>query len=397
MTSPFQPLGPDAQAMAKLTLCTQTIIALELLTSDDNQTDNLVALFNNSSNEYKYGENISLVGQNTSDSALENATSTVKGMKDAWLAESVSAEAATTASSIGQLCAAIFSWAPGVNLCIDAAAIAAYAVSEGLEIAADNEQNHVISYIGNFNNKVLSQPGLENILGWNNAVQSNVLLFKKLNLAASDQDLQATLMAITNYLIENNQDLTPANYGQVLFDIGSATKNNEGIDAAWNAATDAILKNPVQSEAQNQKADLDAKFPTAAQVTDAVMNIYTGLLCINDAKYISALKNAGIRDVFASGVSGKSVVEEGGGSAEGDLAANNKLISLEKWSSRLKAFGGLINVAVIVTSIIAIIDTISASSKLDQAINEAHDGMKDFFTSILSAADAQQNVENGTT
>ncbi|WP_148294136.1 hypothetical protein [Azospirillum sp. B506] len=390
MTSPFQPLAPDDQAMAKLTLCTQTIIALELLTSDNSQVDNLTNLFNNAASEYTYGEKISLVTQSTADTALENVTSIVNGMKAAWLAESITAEVATTASSVGQLCAAIFSWAPGVNLCIDLVAIGAYAVSQGLEIAADTEQSHVVGYIGNFNNKVLSQPGLEDVMGWNNAVQSNVLLFKKLNLAASDLDIQATLMAITHRLLETNQDLTPANYGQVLFQIGSAKKNFDDIDTAWNTAINAIIKNPVLSETQSQKIDLDAKFPEAAQATDIVMNIYTSLLCINDARYISALKKAGVRDVFAKGVSGKSAAAE----SEGDIATKNNLSGLETWSNRLKAFGGLINVAVIVTGIIAFIDTLSASSKLDQAINDAHDGMKDFFSSIISASGAEKNVEN---
>lgn len=384
MNSPFQPLSATQQISATITECTQIIIALEQAVQGS--VDLITDLFTNAANEYTYGQKIGSVGLSTVAAAVNAATSEAKSLESTWEAEAISAEAATIAASAAQLAAAVFSWAPGVNLCIDGAAIAAYVAAQVLQATAASEENDVITYIQNFNNNVLSQPGMSDIQNWNTAIQNNVLNFKQLALGATDQQIQATLMAISNYLLSNNQELSLGNYANVLETVATALKNNDQIDAAWTNAMAALGANPTPAELQNQAASLKAGFPEFWTTTVIVMGIFTSVMTIVDTKNWMAVRRA-FQFNFAD--TGNTEIAQ-------ELAADDpQVIRLGRWAGRLKAFGGVISVASIVAGIFAIVDTTNAASQMTSAIDQASSGMSDYLTQLVTAESAQQSSVTG--
>lgn len=386
MNSPFQPLSPTQQVGDTISECTQIMIDLEQLTSNSSLTSTLEDLFNNAAEEYNYGQKIGSVGLSTVTQAVNTATSAATSLENTWEGEALTAESLTVAASAAQLAAAVFSWAPGVNLCIDATAMAAYVAAQLLQNAASTAENTVISYIQNFNNEVLSQPGMSDIQSWNSAIQKNVLNFKALSLGATEQQIQATLMAITDYLISENQDLTVANYGNVIYGVATTMANNSQIDAAWKNAMAAISANPTPAEIHSQAAALNASFPQAWSSTVMVMSIFTSIMTIVDIKTWMT-----VRKVFQF-----NFVDTGNVNVAQELTDNDpQVLRLGQWSSRLKAFGAVVNIATIVMGIIAIIDTVNAASQMTSAISQASAGISDYLTQLVNSENAQQTSETG--
>jgi hypothetical protein len=385
MNSPFQPLTPGQQVADTITECTQIIIDLEQLASDPTNTTTLTNLFQNAANEYSYGQNIGSLGLTTVTQAVAAVTSTANSKKSTWEAEALSAEALSIAASAAQVAAAVFSWAPGINLCVDAGAIAACIAAQVLQAESASAENDVISYISNFNNEVLTQPGMSDLQSWNIAVQNNILNFKNLSLGATDQEIQATLMALTNYLIGQNEELTVGNYANVIFQIATTMENNPGIDQAWSNAMTALSNNPTPSEINQQAQAISTQFPQGWNASVIAMEVYTSIMTIVDSKAWMAVRKA-----FKF-----NFVDTGDTVSSQTLADNDpEVVRLGRWASRLKAFGTVVNVATTVFSIIGIIDTTNTASQMTDAINEANSGVSQYLTALVNAESAQQGSEN---
>ena len=385
MNSPFQPLTPGQQVADTITECTQIIIDLEQLTSDPTNTTTLTNLFQNAANEYTYGQNIGTLGLTTVTQAVATVTDTANSEKKTWEAEAISADALSILASAAQVAAAVFNWAPGVNLCVDAGAIAACIAAQVLQADAASAESAVISYISNFNNEVLTQPGMSDLQSWNTAVQNNILNFQSLSLGATDQEIQATLMALTNYLIAQNEELTVENYGTVINQIAVAMTNNPGIDQAWSNAMTALSNNPTPAEINQQAQTITAQFPEGWDVSVIVMDVYTSIMTIIDSKTWMAVRKAFKFNFVDTGdpVSAKTLADN-----------DPEVIRLGRWASRLKAFGTIVNLAATVFSIIGIIDAINAASQMTDAINKASSGVSQYLTALVNAETAQQGSEN---
>jgi len=391
MNSPFHTLTPEQQVADVLTECTHIMISLEQLASDPAQTATLVDLFQNAADEFTYGLKIGSLGLVTATSALEGVTNRAKSMKDTWEDEALAAEALSTAAAAAQIAAAVFSWAPGVNLCIDGGAIAACAAATTLEIISNSAENDVIKYISNFNNEVLAEPGMSDLQNWNSAIQKNVLNFKKLSLGATDQQIQATLMAITNHLVENKKDLTAANYGDVIYEVASTIANNPGIDRAWRNAMVTISKNPnpTDDDITKQAELISAQFPQVGQIGTGILNFFTVVMTIKDwQRWNTIRKLIKWHPLLEWSTAGDPAAAREWANADTDV------VRLSKWANRLRVGGILVNAAVAVMSVFAIIDTVNAASQMSDAITKAHDGMEKFLTELVKSESAHQAVES---
>ncbi|MBB5879662.1 hypothetical protein GGR74_000810 [Xanthomonas arboricola] len=379
-------LTASEQVADTISLATQIMISLELSASDSTLTSTLEDVYTNAANEYQYGQGIASVGIAAATNAVEATTTEAKSEISKWEDEALAASSLSLAASAAQIAAAVFSWAPGVNLCIDAGAIAAYVAAQQLQQSAEDYEGTVISYIGNFNNNTIGQPGLEAINQWNTAVQNNVINFKKLSLGATNEQIQATLMAITNSLLSSNQALTPQNYGNVVYGVALARANNPGIDQAWNKAMVAISQAPaadLPSTIASQAAALKAAFPGAWDTTVTVMSLFTSVMTIVDFKTWVT-----VRRVFQF-----NFADTGNVAAADQLTqADPEVARLATWSTRVKALGAIVNVAVAVMSIIAIVDTVEAASEMTDAVDQAHDGMLQYLTTLIQDAAGQQSA-----
>jgi hypothetical protein len=211
------------------------------------------------------------------------------------------------------------------------------------------------------------------------------LNFKNLSLGATDQEIQATLMALTNYLIGQNEELTVGNYANVIFQIATTMENNPGIDQAWSNAMTALSNNPTPSEINQQAQAISTQFPQGWNASVIAMEVYTSIMTIVDSKAWMAVRKA-----FKF-----NFVDTGDTVSSQTLADNDpEVVRLGRWASRLKAFGTVVNVATTVFSIIGIIDTTNTASQMTDAINEANSGVSQYLTALVNAESAQQGSEN---
>ena len=119
--------------------------------------------FTSCATEFTATRYLQKVGEDDVTNAINAVADEANSRKDKLIAEEAIAEAAEIVAAAAQTAAAIFAWAPGVNLGLEVGALALYAVATGLEADAENYKGSVIDYIGNMNNEVVQQRGMEGV------------------------------------------------------------------------------------------------------------------------------------------------------------------------------------------------------------------------------------------
>ena len=313
---------------------------------------------------------------NAIDAVVKEATR----MKDVLIAEEKGAESAEIIAGAAQIAAAVLSWCPGVNVGLDAVALAAYVTATGLEIDTASYENTVIDYINKMNSEVVKQPGMEIIEKWQTAVSFNGVFYPKLDLGVTESVQRAMMLSIPTGISRYHLGhADAAGYKAYIKQIGGFVFDNQDIVATYERLLASIDSSTTQAEFDEAKAKLGEGIPAIYKIAmDGLLDIVTLSLAIKGGR---AALNA--RALFANGadlaeINGEGLVAEDGAveAAEGWIRANGGIG---------RAVGFIGGALVIIMAGFEISETIKLDHELTKTIDETHTSLTKYYDAILTS------------
>jgi len=304
--------------------------------------------------------------------------------RDKLITEEELAEAAEIVAAAAQIAAAVFAWAPGFNLGLQATALAAYAIATGLQVDADNYEDSVIDYIGNMNNEVVKQPGMEVVEKWQNAVAANGVFYPRLDIGIEHTHQRAIMLSIPTGIQQRGLGSVDADgYKAYIKQVGEFVFNNQAIVGQYEHLLASIDDSTTPDEFKQAKLSIDKTIPKGlSKDVDIFMDVVTFTLAAKNAKAYYKARSivSEAADIPFDEVDENGDMVEGAGSEDAELSW---LDSCEAIGEAISVLGG---VAIIAMAGFQIKDTLKLESKLTESIGKGTTGLMTYYESLLKSA-----------
>jgi len=317
--------------------------------------------------------------------------------KDKLITEEGAAELTQIVAAAAQLAAACFSWAPGINLGLEATVVALFATATGLEFDAAKYEKSVIDYISNMNNEVVNEPGMETVKTWQTAVSANGAFYPRLDLGLAINAQRAIMQSIPTGIQQHKLGYVDADgYKAYIKTIGEFIYNNQDIVDQYERLLASIDNSTTPKEIKDRKIEIASAIPgfnvtEAAEMLDTVMDVITFTLAFKDS--IKWYKTR--RTVAEAADSPIDAVNEKG-DVDPALAGPEAVAAEETWLNKAGSFlgdaiAGLGAVAGIILGEIAVVETAKLDEELTLNIGYMKGNLTDYYDDVIKNAPRRPN------
>jgi hypothetical protein len=333
--------------------------------------------------EFLNAKKLRQVGKATTDEAIKSVIREAYSRKTTLIAELGSAEAANIAAATAQIAAAVISFCPGVNLGVEATALALYATATGLEFAAQDYEKNVIGYISNMGTHVTEQKGMDVISKWHSAVSTNGAFYPLLQLGLTHEAQRAIMQAIPTGIQKLKLGSVDADgYKAYIKKIGGFIYNNTEIVEQYERLMASIDNSTTPEEFKEAHAQINKTLPEVAiNSIDGMLDFMTASLVIKDGVKLYKARKIVNDEVGHDYLNVDGELMEGTAEAEAGF--------FKESYGKGEAISGLAAVAVLVMTGIQIADTVHTDEVLTKAIRDIEKGLYDYYALICNSTLAE--------
>lgn len=333
--------------------------------------------------EFNKTNAINATGMTKIDGAINTWRSDTGTKITNYIAEESALAVAQAVAGAALIASAVWSWCPGVNLAVEAAAIIAVAAATGIQYAVDKYENTIVDYIHNGNKHITEQNGLEDINIWQAAFSTNsinIATFGFTNVNTTRSMLYSTLSHMFNATVpmtneDFKQTVATQSYALAVND-PEVTKfmcllaqfNNSTDPGKFEAAAQEIV-GLIPRQYQTMISSMFAGFAAMSAFSEARLgySIYKSIASAFKAGY--SLLPAEEGEVVATSVDDAFVAQ---------FAASR--------STAVRGMGALAGVAIIGLAIFQEVEAILIEEKLKKHADDMKDSLHKYYNDVVTAA-----------
>ena len=236
--------------------------------------------FTSCATEFNETRNLNKLDNKTATNAIAAAVEIATGMKDKLILEEVGVAELQILAGEAQIAAAAFSWAPGLNLGLEAGALVLFATATGLAYDAASYQESVINYISKLNNVVVNQSGMDSVRKWQQAVSANGAFYSLLDIGITQNVHRAIMLSIPTGIQQHKLGSNDADgYKAYIKKVGGFVYDNQGILDQYERLLASINNSTTPQEIKDAKKVIAKQILPGVNITEfgKLVDVYMDL------------------------------------------------------------------------------------------------------------------------